>query len=52
MEEKGITASIHHRNVTPEVSKRCKTFVQCDIEPLAPRITASCEVVEAAAHPG
>jgi trehalose 6-phosphate phosphatase len=47
VEEKGITASIHYRNVSPEVGERCKEFVEREGERLGLRITAGRGVVEA-----
>lgn len=47
VEEKGITASIHYRNVTPEVGKRCVEFVQGEGERLGLRIMVGRGVVEA-----
>jgi trehalose 6-phosphate phosphatase len=46
VEEKGITASIHYRNVSPEVGERCKEFVEREGERLGLRITAGRGVVE------
>src|SRR5215203_2229699 len=34
VEEKGIAASVHYRNVPPEVGERCKTFVKREGEQL------------------
>jgi trehalose 6-phosphate phosphatase len=47
VEEKGITASVHYRNVSPQVGKRCKAFVEREGERLGLRITAGRGVVEA-----
>src|ERR671933_1321344 len=47
VEEKGITASIHYRNVSPEVGERCKAFVEREGERLGLRITTGRGVVEA-----
>ncbi len=47
IEEKGITASIHYRNVSPEVGERCKEFVTHQGERLGLRVTAGRGVVEA-----
>jgi len=47
VEEKGITASIHYRNVSPEVGERCKEFVKSEGERLGLRITVGRGVVEA-----
>jgi trehalose 6-phosphate phosphatase len=47
VEEKGITASIHYRNVSPEIGERCKEFVEREGERLGLRITAGRGVVEA-----
>jgi trehalose 6-phosphate phosphatase len=47
VEEKGITASVHYRNVQPEVGERCKAFVQREGERLGLRITVGRGVVEA-----
>jgi len=47
VEEKGITASIHYRNVSPEVGERCKQFVEREGERLGLRITVGRGVVEA-----
>ena len=47
VEEKGITASIHYRNVSPEVGERCKAFVEREGEQLGLRITVGRGVVEA-----
>lgn len=47
VEEKGITASIHYRNVSPEVGKRCVEFVQNEGERLGLRIMVGRGVVEA-----
>jgi trehalose 6-phosphate phosphatase len=47
VEEKGITASIHYRNVSPEIGERCKEFVEREGERLGLRITVGRGVVEA-----
>jgi trehalose 6-phosphate phosphatase len=47
IEEKGITASVHYRNASPEVGERCKEFVECEGERLGLRITVGRGVVEA-----
>jgi len=47
IEEKGITASIHYRNVSSEVGERCKAFVKREGERLGLRITLGRGVVEA-----
>jgi trehalose 6-phosphate phosphatase len=47
VEEKGITASIHYRNVPPEVGRRCVEFVKAEGERLGLRITVGRGVVEA-----
>ena len=47
VEEKGITASIHYRNVSPEVGQRCREFVEREGERLGLRITVGRGVVEA-----
>ena len=47
VEEKGITASIHYRNASPEVGERCKAFVKSEGERLGLRITIGRGVVEA-----
>jgi trehalose 6-phosphate phosphatase len=47
VEEKGITASIHYRNASPEVGERCKEFVEHEGERLGLRITVGRGVVEA-----
>lgn len=47
VEEKGITASIHYRNASPEVGERCKEFVEREGERLELRITVGRGVVEA-----
>lgn len=47
VEEKGITASIHYRNVTPEIGKKCVEFVQGEGERLGLRIMVGRGVVEA-----
>lgn len=47
VEEKGITASVHYRNTSPEVGERCKEFVEHEGERLGLRITAGRGVIEA-----
>lgn len=47
VEEKGITVSVHYRNVSPEVGERCKEFVQREGERLGLRVTVGRGVVEA-----
>ena len=47
VEEKGITASVHYRNVSQEVGERCKEFVEGEGERLGLKITAGRGVVEA-----
>ena len=47
VEEKGITVSVHYRNVSPEVGERCKEFVKREGERLGLRITVGRGVVEA-----
>ena len=47
VEEKGITASVHYRNVPPEVGERCKAFVEREGERLGLKITTGRGVVEA-----
>jgi trehalose 6-phosphate phosphatase len=47
VEEKGITASIHYRNVPPEVGEKCVEFVRREGERLGLRITVGRGVVEA-----
>jgi trehalose 6-phosphate phosphatase len=47
VEEKGITASVHYRNVSSEVGERCKEFVESEGERLGLRITVGRGVVEA-----
>ena len=47
IEEKGITTSIHYRNVSSEVGERCKAFVKREGERLGLRITVGRGVVEA-----
>jgi trehalose 6-phosphate phosphatase len=47
VEEKGITASVHYRNISPEVGERCKEFVEREGERLGLRITLGRGVVEA-----
>ncbi len=47
IEEKGITASIHYRNVSREIGERCVEFVKAEGERLGLRITVGRGVVEA-----
>ncbi len=47
VEEKGITASIHYRNVAPEIGERSVGFVKAEGERLGLRITVGRGVVEA-----
>ena len=47
VEEKGITASIHYRNVPREVGEKCVRFVEREGERLGLRITVGRGVVEA-----
>jgi trehalose 6-phosphate phosphatase len=47
VEEKGITASIHYRNVPAEVGEKCVEFVKREGERLGLRITVGRGVVEA-----
>jgi trehalose 6-phosphate phosphatase len=47
VEEKGITASVHYRNVLPEVGERSVRFVEREGERLGLRITVGRGVVEA-----
>jgi len=47
IEEKGITASIHYRNVSREIGDRCVEFVKTEGERLGLRITVGRGVVEA-----
>ncbi len=47
VEDKRITASIHYRNVSPEVGKRCVEFVKAEGERLGLRVTVGRGVVEA-----
>jgi len=47
VEEKGITASVHYRNVGQEVGERCVEFVKGEGERLGLRITVGRGVVEA-----
>ena len=47
IEEKGITASIHYRNVPKEIGERCVEFVEAEGERLGLRITVGRGVVEA-----
>ncbi len=47
VEKKGITASVHYRNVSSEVGERCREFVEREGERLGLKITAGRGVVEA-----
>ena len=47
VEEKGVTASVHYRNVSPAVGERCKEFVEREGERLGLRVTVGRGVVEA-----
>ena len=47
VEDKGITASVHYRNVPQEVGERCVEFVRREGERLGLRITVGRGVVEA-----
>ena len=47
VEDKGITASIHYRNVSREIGERCVEFVKAEGERLGLRITVGRGVVEA-----
>ena len=47
VEEKGITVSIHYRNVPREVGERCVKFVEREGERLGLRVTVGRGVVEA-----
>src|SRR5215210_1973267 len=47
VEEKGITASVHYRNVPPDVGERSVEFVQREGERLGLRVTVGRGVVEA-----
>src|ERR671915_1328333 len=47
VEEKGITASVHYRNASPEVGERSIEFVKREGERLGLRITVGRGVVEA-----
>jgi trehalose 6-phosphate phosphatase len=47
VEDKGITASVHYRNVPPEVGERAVAFVKAEGERLGLRITVGRGVVEA-----
>ncbi|MBA3425038.1 MAG: trehalose-phosphatase [Rubrobacteraceae bacterium] len=47
VEEKGITASIHYRNVPKEIGERCVELVNAEGERLGLRITVGRGVVEA-----
>ncbi len=47
VEEKGITVSIHYRNVTPEIGERSVAFVKSEGERLGLRVTVGKGVVEA-----
>lgn len=47
VEEKGITASIHYRNVPEEVGERCREFVQRESEQLGLEVMVGRGIVEA-----
>lgn len=47
MEEKGITASIHYRNVSSKIGERCVNFARSEGERLGLRVTVGRGVVEA-----
>ena len=47
VEQKGITASIHYRNASPEIGERSVEFVQAEGERLGLRVTVGRGVVEA-----
>jgi trehalose 6-phosphate phosphatase len=47
IEEKGITTSVHYRNVSSEVGERCKEFVEREGKRLGLRVTVGRGVVEA-----
>ena len=47
IEDKGITASVHFRNVPPEVGEKCVEFVKAEGERLGLRITVGRGVIEA-----
>ena len=47
VEEKGITVSVHYRNVSPETGERCKEFVKSEGDRLGLKITVGRGVVEA-----
>ena len=47
VEEKGVTASVHYRNVPPEVGERSVEFVKAEGERLGLRVTVGRGVVEA-----
>jgi trehalose 6-phosphate phosphatase len=47
VEEKGITASVHYRNVPPDAGERCVEFVRREGERLGLRVTVGRGVVEA-----
>ncbi len=47
VEEKGITVSVHYRNVSPEIGERCKELVERQGERLGLRVTIGRGVAEA-----
>lgn len=47
VEDKGITASIHYRNVSAEVGERCREFIKKEGEELGLKISVGRGVVEA-----
>jgi trehalose 6-phosphate phosphatase len=47
VEQKGITASVHFRNVPPEVGERCVDFVREEGEKLGLKVTVGRGIVEA-----
>ncbi len=47
VEEKGITLSVHYRNVSTEIGERCKEFVEREGERLGLRVTVGRSVAEA-----
>ncbi len=47
VEEKGITVSVHYRNVSSEIGERCKEFVEREGERLGLRVTIGRGVAEA-----
>ncbi len=46
VEEKGITLSVHYRNVSTEIGERCKEFVEREGERLGLRVTVGRGVAE------